>query len=191
MHRPRDRSSQCLSCSLRRVALTPSSSICKAATEAIRLTGTPCRRPAASRVSSGTERERGKMTTFDKREEGFEKKFAQRMKSSSSSLRPAATESCLGMWAAENVLSSPEGRAYAEGPADFEITPAMRMFLRNSRILTPRIAVTDTELRKQMDELLSKAVKGARRATVRGTRPVEMMVTVKPSLRGAVRNDRE
>ena len=101
------------------------------------------------------------MTTFDKREEGFEKKFAhdEELKFKSEARR----NKLLGMWAAEKLgLSGPEADAYAKEVvlADFESPGDEDVFKKlRTDFDAKKIAVTDTELRKQMDELLSKAVK--------------------------------
>ena len=100
------------------------------------------------------------MTTFDKREEGFEKKFAhdEELKFKSEARR----NKLLGMWAAEKLgLSGPEADAYAKEVvmADFESPGDEDVFKKlRTDFDAKKIALSDTELRKQMDELLSKAV---------------------------------
>jgi hypothetical protein len=101
------------------------------------------------------------MTTFDKREEGFEKKFAhdEELKFKSEARR----NKLLGMWAAEKLgLSGPAADAYAKEViiADFE-TPGDEDVFKKLRadFDAKKIAISDAELRKQMDELMSKAVK--------------------------------
>lgn len=101
------------------------------------------------------------MTTFDKREEGFEKKFAH-----DEELRFKATarrNKYLGMWAAEKLgLSGAEADAYAKAVvlADFEEAGEDDVFRKvrtdlNAKGLT---AVSDHEIRRTMDELLAKAI---------------------------------
>jgi hypothetical protein len=100
------------------------------------------------------------MTTFDKREEGFEKKFAhdEELKFKSEARR----NKLLGMWAAEKLgLSGPAADAYAkevvmsdfEAPGDEDVFKKLR-----TDFDAKKIAVSDIELRKRMDELMSKAV---------------------------------
>ena len=100
------------------------------------------------------------MTTFDKREEGFEKKFAidDELKFKSAARR----NRLLGNWAAEKLgLSGAEADAYAKEVvmADFE-TPGDEDVFKKLRadFDAKKIAVSDIELRKHMDELLAKAV---------------------------------
>jgi len=100
------------------------------------------------------------MTTFDKREEGFEKKFAhdEELKFKSEARR----NRLLGMWAAEKLgLSGPAADAYAKEViiADFEAPGDADVFKKlRTDFDAKEIAVSDIELRKQMDELMSKAV---------------------------------
>ena len=79
------------------------------------------------------------MTTFDKREEGFEKKFAHdeelRFKAN------ARRNKLLGLWAAEKLgLSGAEADAYAKEVvvADFEEAGDDDVFRKFARISTPR-----------------------------------------------------
>jgi hypothetical protein len=100
------------------------------------------------------------MTTFDKREEGFEKKFAhdEELKFKSEARR----NKLLGTWAAEKLgLSGPAADAYAKEVimADFEAPGDEDVFKKlRADFDAKKIAVSDIELRKQMDELLSKAI---------------------------------
>lgn len=101
------------------------------------------------------------MTTFDKREEGFEKKFAH-----DEELRFKATarrNKMLGLWAAEKLgLAGAEAEAYArevvladfEEPGDSDVFRKVRSDLDAKGLKS----VTDAEIRKRMDELLAKAV---------------------------------
>ena len=100
------------------------------------------------------------MTTFDKREEGFEKKFAhdEELKFKAEARR----NRLLGMWAAEKLgLTGPAADAYAKEVviADFEAPGDADVFKKVRKDFdAKKIAVSDIELRKQMDELMSKAV---------------------------------
>jgi hypothetical protein len=101
------------------------------------------------------------MTTFDKREEGFEKKFAH-----DEELRFKATarrNKHLGLWAAQKLgLAGAEAEAYAKAVviADFD-TPGEDDVFRKLRAdfdAKGLRAVSDQEIRRTMDELLGKAV---------------------------------
>jgi len=101
------------------------------------------------------------MTTFDKREEGFEKKFAhdEELKFKSAARR----NKLLGNWAAEKLgLSGAEADAYAKEVvlADFE-TPGDEDVFKKLRtdFDAKKIAVSDIELRTKMDDLLATAVR--------------------------------
>jgi hypothetical protein len=100
------------------------------------------------------------MTTFDKREETFEKKFAH-----DEELRFKATarrNKYLGQWVAEKLgLSGAEAEAYVrtviiadlDEPGDHDIFRKVRADL-DAKGLT---SISDGELRRTMDELLNKA----------------------------------
>ena len=81
------------------------------------------------------------MTTFDKREEGFEKKFA--MDSDQKFKAEARRNRLLGLWAAEKL-----GIA---GDAD-----VLRKVLAD--LTAKGIAITEPELRVKMDELMATAI---------------------------------
>lgn len=101
------------------------------------------------------------MTTFDKREEGFEKKFAH-----DEELRFKATarrNRLLGHWVAEKIgLKGPEADAYAKEVvvADFEAPGDDDVFAKVRKDLDAKgvKGVSDQELRSTMDSLLMKAV---------------------------------
>ena len=101
------------------------------------------------------------MTTFDKREEGFEKQFAH-----NEELRFKATarrNKLLGLWAASKLgLSGAEADAYAKAvvAADFEEVGDHDVFRKVRGDLDAKkvAGVSDQELRKTMDELLARAV---------------------------------
>jgi hypothetical protein len=100
------------------------------------------------------------MTTFDKREEGFEKKFAHdaELKFRAEARRNKA----LGMWAAEKLgLSGDAAAAYAKDVvvADFE-SPGDSDVLKKIRtdFDAKQIAISDLEIRRKMDELMGAAI---------------------------------
>jgi hypothetical protein len=101
------------------------------------------------------------MTTFDKREEGFEKQFAHdedlRFKAN------ARRNKLLGLWAAEKMgLTGADADAYAKAVvvADFEEVGDQDVFRKVRADLDAKkvAGVSDQELRKTMDELLARAV---------------------------------
>ena len=99
------------------------------------------------------------MTTFDKREEGFEKKFAldeeQKFKAE------ARRNKLLGLWAADRQgMSAEAASAYARDvvAADFE-EAGDGVFRKVTGDLNARgIAVTEEQIRAKMDELLALAI---------------------------------
>jgi hypothetical protein len=100
------------------------------------------------------------MTTFDKREEGFEKQFAhdEELKFKASARR----NKILGLWAAEKLgLSGAQAEAYAKEVvlADFE-KPGDDDVLRKIRrdFDAKGIDQSDQQIRRTMDELMAKAV---------------------------------
>jgi hypothetical protein len=100
------------------------------------------------------------MTTFDKREEGFEKKFAHdeelRFKAN------ARRNKLLGLWAASKLgLSGADADTYAKAVvvADFEEAGEEDVFRKvRGDLDAKKVAVSDQEIRKTMDELLARAV---------------------------------
>jgi hypothetical protein len=100
------------------------------------------------------------MTTFDKREEGFEKKFAHdeelRFKAN------ARRNKMLGLWAAEKLgLSGDAANAYAKDVvmADFEEAGDDDVFKKVRKDLDAKsIALPDQELRRTMNDLMEKAI---------------------------------
>ena len=100
------------------------------------------------------------MTTFDKREEGFEKKFAH-----DEELRFKATarrNKLLGQWAAEKLgLSGPAADAYANEVvmSDFEEAGDHDVFRKLRTDFDAKgIAQSDHQIRRTMDELMEKAI---------------------------------
>src|ERR1044072_8221169 len=100
------------------------------------------------------------MTTFDKREEGFEKKFAldeeQRFKAN------ARRNRLLGAWAAQQLgLAGAEADAYAKEVvmADFEEAGDDDVFRKVRKDFdAKKVAMSDQDIRKAMDDLMGQAV---------------------------------
>ena len=100
------------------------------------------------------------MTTFDKREEGFEKQFAH-----DADLKFKA-EACrnklLGNWAAGKLgLSGADADAYAKSVvvADFDEPGDADVFRKVRKDFDDKkVAATDAEIRTTMDQLLAQAV---------------------------------
>jgi hypothetical protein len=100
------------------------------------------------------------MTTFDKREDGFEKKFAhdEELKFKAGARR----NKLLGMWAAGKMgLSGVEAQTYAKEVvmSDFEATSDHDVFKKIRKDLDDKkIAVTDQDIHGAMDELMAQAI---------------------------------
>ena len=100
------------------------------------------------------------MTTFDKREEGFEKKFAldeeQKFKAE------ARRNKLLGMWAAEKLgITGDAVAAYAKEvvAADFEEAGDGDVVRKVMGDLGAKgVALTEPQLRAKMDELMALAI---------------------------------
>src|SRR5438874_12342059 len=100
------------------------------------------------------------MTTFDKREEGFEKQFARdeelRFKAS------ARRNKLLGLWAAEKLgLAGAEADAYAKEVvlSEFEEAGDHDVFRKIRRDLDAKgVDVSDRQIQRIMNELLAQAV---------------------------------
>ncbi len=100
------------------------------------------------------------MTTFDKREEGFEKKFAHdeelRFKAN------ARRNKLLGLWAAEKIgLTGPAADAYAKEVvvADFEEAGDDDVFRKVRKDFDAKgVAQSDQDIRKTMIELMAQAI---------------------------------
>ena len=100
------------------------------------------------------------MTTFDKREEGFEKKFAH-----DEELRFKATarrNKLLGLWAAVKLgLAGPDADAYAKAVVAADLEEAgdgdvMRKLRRDFD--AEKISVSDQDISRTMSELMRQAV---------------------------------
>jgi hypothetical protein len=118
------------------------------------------RRRAAAMISSSFRYSEANMTTFDKREEGFEKQFAR-----NEELRFKATarrNKLLGLWAAEKLgLTGTPAEAYAKEVimADFEESGDHDVFRKIRRDFDAKgITQSDHQIRRTMDELMAKAV---------------------------------
>jgi hypothetical protein len=100
------------------------------------------------------------MSTFDKREEGFEKKFA--MDADQKFKAEARRNRLLGMWAAEKLgLSGDAVAAYAKEvvASDFEESGDGDVVRKVLGDFTAKgVAMTEPELRVKMDELMATAV---------------------------------
>jgi hypothetical protein len=100
------------------------------------------------------------MTTFDKREEGFEKKFAHdeelRFKAN------ARRNKMLGLWAAEQLgLSGDAANSYAKDVvlADFEEAGDDDVFKKVRKDLDAKgVALSDQDLRRTMVDLMERAI---------------------------------
>jgi hypothetical protein len=100
------------------------------------------------------------MTTFDKREEGFEKKYVldeeQKFKAE------ARRNRLLGLWVADKLgMSGEDANAYAKEvvAAEFEEAADRDVVHKVTGDLTAKgIAITEEELRTKMDELMALAI---------------------------------
>lgn len=100
------------------------------------------------------------MTTFDKREEGFEKKFA--LDEELMFKAAARRNKLLGLWAAEKLgLSGADAEAYAKSVvmADFQEAGDDDVFRKIKADLEAKsVGVPDDQIRRNMDELMATAV---------------------------------
>ena len=100
------------------------------------------------------------MTTFDKREEGFEKKFAhdEELKFKASARR----NKLLGLWAAEKLgLTGAAADAYSKEviAADFEEAGDDDVFRKLRKDFDAKgVSESDHQIRRTMQELMEKAV---------------------------------
>jgi len=97
------------------------------------------------------------MTTFDKREEGFEKKFAhdEELKFKATARR----NKLAGLWAAEKLgLAGDAAEAYAKEVvlADIEGTGVFAKLRKDFD--AKGVAQSDHQIHRHMDELMAKAV---------------------------------
>ena len=100
------------------------------------------------------------MTTFDKREEGFEKKYAVDEEQKFKAM--ARRNKLLGLWVAEQLgLAGDAANAYAKEvvAADFEQPGDNDVVHKVTRDLSAKgIAINEPQLRAKMDELMAQAV---------------------------------
>ena len=100
------------------------------------------------------------MTTFDKREEGFEKQFVHDEELKFKAV--ARRNRMLGLWAAQKLgLSGAQAETYAKEVvmADFEEPGDHDVFRKIRRDFDAKgIAQSDHQIRRTMDELMAKAV---------------------------------
>jgi len=101
------------------------------------------------------------MSSFDKREEGFEKKFAHDQE-----LRFKATarrNKLLGLWAAEKLgKAGADAEAYAKTviAADFEESGDEDVFRKVQGDFTAAgVSQSEHQIRRTMDELMAEAIK--------------------------------
>ena len=98
------------------------------------------------------------MTTFDKREEGFEKKFAHdeelRFKAN------ARRNKMLGLWAADKLgLTGPEAEAYAKEVVLAALEDGGDAFRKLRRDFDAKnVAQSDHQIRRTMDEMMEQAI---------------------------------
>jgi hypothetical protein len=100
------------------------------------------------------------MTTFDKREEGFEKQFVhdEELKFKATARR----NKLLGLWAAEKLgLKGADAEAYAKAIvlSDFEEAGDHDVFGKLRKDFDAQgVALSDHQIRRTMDELMAQAV---------------------------------
>jgi len=100
------------------------------------------------------------MTTFDKREEGFEKKFAhdEELKFKATARR----NKLLGLWAAEKMgITGPAADSYAKEvvAADFEEPGDADVFRKIRKDFDAKgVAQSDQQIRRAMDDLMEQAI---------------------------------
>jgi hypothetical protein len=100
------------------------------------------------------------MTTFDKREEGFETKFAhdEELKFKATARR----NKLLGLWAAEKLgITGPAAESYAKEvvAADFEEPGDGDVFRKIRKDFDAKgIAQSDQQIRRAMDDLMEQAI---------------------------------
>ena len=100
------------------------------------------------------------MTTFDKREEGFEKKFA--LEEEQKFKAEARRNKLLGWWVAEKLgLSGDAANTYAREvvAAEFEGTGAAGVVRKvTGDLAAGKVAITEAQIRAKMDELMAQAI---------------------------------
>ena len=104
------------------------------------------------------------MTTFDKREEGFEKKFAHDEELRFKAM--ARRNKLLGLWAAEVLgKSGADAEAYAKEVvlADFEETGDNDVLRKVTKDLQDK-AIDEQQIRAKMTELLDQAIEQVKKS---------------------------
>jgi hypothetical protein len=118
-------------------------------------------------VQSPRERRGYAMETFDKRKEGFEKRFAHDEELRFKAM--ARRNKLLGLWAAQKLgLSGEEADAYAKEvvAADFEQPGEDDVFAKVRKDFDAKgVAQSDHQIRRTMEELMAQAVEQVRTAT--------------------------
>jgi hypothetical protein len=118
-------------------------------------------------INSGSRIARQVMTTFDKREEGFEKQFAhdEELKFKATSRR----NKLLGLWAAEKLgRKGPDADTYAKEVvmADFEEAGEDDVFRKVRKDFDASgVSASDQEIRSVMVELMGKAIEQIKSGT--------------------------
>ena len=106
------------------------------------------------------------MTTFDKREEGFEKKFA--LDEEKKFKAEARRNRLLGLWAAEKLgLSGADAEAYAKEVvvSDLESPGDDDVFLKIRKDFDAKgVEQSDHQIRRTMEELMARAIDQVRTA---------------------------
>src|SRR6266581_7842219 len=107
------------------------------------------------------------MTTFDKREEGFEKQFAHDEELKFKAM--ARRNKLLGLWAAEKLgLSGPAADSYAKEVvvADFEEAGDDDVLRKVSKDFKAKgVAQSDQQIRQTMDALMVQAIEQIKTGT--------------------------
>lgn len=100
------------------------------------------------------------MTTFDKREEGFEKKFA--LDQEAQFKANARRNKLLGLWAAQKLdLAGAEAESYAKEVvmAAFDESGGSDVFKKLRKDFDAKgVAQSDHQIRRTMDELMEQAI---------------------------------
>jgi hypothetical protein len=118
-------------------------------------------------INSGSSIREAVMTTFDKREEGFEKQFAhdEELKFKATSRR----NKLLGLWAAEKLgRKGPDADTYAKEVvmADFEEAGEDDVFRKVRKDFDASgVSASDQEIRSVMVELMGKAIEQIKSGT--------------------------
>jgi hypothetical protein len=112
------------------------------------------------RVQAAAEITRERMTTFDKREEGFEKQFAHDEDLKFKAM--ARRNKLLGLWAAEKMgLTGADAEAYAKEVVmfDFEEAGDHDVFRKVRKDFESKgVVQSEEQIRQTMDRLLAEAV---------------------------------